>query len=540
MSPMAVEQNPHNKADVYKYDSVYRLTNFYRDCNYPYKPPPAPDGVLTQYQLDGVGNRDWVEVGGVRTDYEPNPLNQYTSVGGVEKCYDNNGNLTDDGGKLCYYDYKDRLVEVRKKSDNSLIAQYSYDCFGRRISSTVYYPGHYMMNYYYEGASLIEERVVGEDVQQYIYGSGIDEILVMIDRHGDKYYYHTNSLGSVTEITDYSGAVVERYTYDAYGKPSIFDANWNPRNYSFIDNRFMFTGREYDYETGFYYYRARYYDPSTGRFLQRDPKGYVDGMCLYEYVRGNPSNRRDPLGMQEEKPQAPAQPGKLNQDKERTNQQIEQELKEAKDSVREAEFQKAMALQDFKSKRDAGEYEDKEGTMKQMDDWNRIMEIEAKINELKGKCKDLEMELFRRQTQTEVTDREKDLQKQIEEKGAEADKKWADVQLTEKEIEDFKREFREIMNKFKEKTAWMRKIAEIVDKITFGVDPASSLSKLHGALLEGQGDVWEVIALRQAFHNLNQKVWEASTLSAEKTKLEEEKKAIEDERFKKWQERPQP
>ena len=60
----------------------------------------------------------------------------------------------------------------------------------------------------------------------------------------------------------------------------------------------MFTGREYDPETGFYYYRARYYDPVWGRFLQRDPLGYVDGMNLYEYVRGNAANSVDSLGLQ--------------------------------------------------------------------------------------------------------------------------------------------------------------------------------------------------------------------------------------------------
>jgi RHS repeat-associated protein len=258
----------------------------------------------------GVGNRDWVKVDGVETDYASNSLNQYTSVGGVSKTYDDNGNLTDDHEKWkLYYDYKDRLVKVTDRSEMpQTIAEYSYDCFGRRISSTVYFPGYYTMNYYYEGASIIEERdASGAMTKQYIYGSGIDEVLVMINSSGEKYYYHTNSLGSVTELSDSTGAVVEHYTYDAYGKPSIFDANWNPRNYSFIYNRFMFTGREYDSETGFYYYRARYYDPATGRFLQRDPKGYHDSMCLYQYCKANPVNYLDPYGWQakEEKKEEP-------------------------------------------------------------------------------------------------------------------------------------------------------------------------------------------------------------------------------------------
>jgi RHS repeat-associated protein len=91
--------------------------------------------------------------------------------------------------------------------------------------------------------------------------------------------------------------IVERYTYDVYGKPTIKDANGVVLTKSAFGNRFMFTGREYDWETGNYYYRARYYSPKLGRFLQTDPIGYSEGLNLYTYCRNNPVMWVDPFGL---------------------------------------------------------------------------------------------------------------------------------------------------------------------------------------------------------------------------------------------------
>ncbi len=63
-----------------------------------------------------------------------------------------------------------------------------------------------------------------------------------------------------------------------------------------IGNPYMFTGRRFDLETGLYYYRARYYNPYIGRFLQTDPMGYGDGMNWYNYCGSNPLNYLDPSG----------------------------------------------------------------------------------------------------------------------------------------------------------------------------------------------------------------------------------------------------
>ncbi|HNK51158.1 MAG TPA: RHS repeat-associated core domain-containing protein [Nitrospira sp.] len=103
-------------------------------------------------------------------------------------------------------------------------------------------------------------------------------------------YYHQDGLGTVTELTDINGAVAKAYAYDAYG--NILESPGT------VDQPYTYTGREYDSESGLYYYRARYYDPGTGRLLQKDPIGsFLRDVNLYAYVTANPVNGVDPLGL---------------------------------------------------------------------------------------------------------------------------------------------------------------------------------------------------------------------------------------------------
>ncbi len=168
--------------------------------------------------------------------------------------------------------------------------EYTYDASGRRIEKK--YDYETITKYVYDGDHCIAEyNAYNQLKRKYIYGPCTDEPICLIDTMTSPAvtsYYHFDALGSVVALTNASGNTVEVYEYDVYGRVGATDAN-HP-------NRIMFTGREYDKETGLYYYRARHYNPQIGRFLQADPVGYRAGMNLYRYCSNQPVNRTDPYG----------------------------------------------------------------------------------------------------------------------------------------------------------------------------------------------------------------------------------------------------
>ncbi|MCI1278363.1 MAG: hypothetical protein LKG23_05190 [Nitrospira sp.] len=102
-------------------------------------------------------------------------------------------------------------------------------------------------------------------------------------------FYHQDGLGSVTDLTDSAGATAKSYRYDAYG--NILDSPGT------VDQPYTYTGRELDSETGLYYYRSRYYDSLTARFLRPDAIGFSGGINFYAYVANNPVRFNDPYGL---------------------------------------------------------------------------------------------------------------------------------------------------------------------------------------------------------------------------------------------------
>ncbi len=182
------------------------------------------------------------------------------------------------------------------------------DAPGRRVEKAV--SGGATTRYVLDAQQVVEEYD-GQDVWQarYVYEDGIDRPRVMdradqADVNGNqnttevlRFTYHQQALGSVTELSEPGGSVVEWVTYDVYGKPRVLDQQGTAVAQSPVGNPYLFTGREYDAEDGLYFYRARTYDPSAGRFVQRDPSGYSEGFNLIEYVTSTPTVKADPSGL---------------------------------------------------------------------------------------------------------------------------------------------------------------------------------------------------------------------------------------------------
>jgi len=174
--------------------------------------------------------------------------------------------------------------------DNWYTIKYKYDPSGRRIEKNV---DGYKTRYIYDGGNVIAEYDGnGNLTRKYIHGARVDELVCMIDVADSSavYYYHYDGLGSVVALSDSSGDSCQSYEYSAYGQVAASDPN-------FTANLYLFTGRRFDYETGLYYYRARYYNPYIGRFLQTDPIGYGDGINWYAYCGNNPLAYTDPSGL---------------------------------------------------------------------------------------------------------------------------------------------------------------------------------------------------------------------------------------------------
>ena len=129
---------------------------------------------------------------------------------------------------------------------------------------------------------------------------------------GEMQYFTNDGNFNTTALIDAnSGAVVERYQYDPYGKVTILNgatgaeqdpnvAEWSPDadNKSDWDNDVLFCGYRLDAETGLFEVRNRYYNWLTGRWQTTDPTMYPDGMNLYEYVRSSPTTQTDPQGLE--------------------------------------------------------------------------------------------------------------------------------------------------------------------------------------------------------------------------------------------------
>jgi RHS repeat-associated protein len=228
---------------------------------------------------EGTGQVDVVATdpsGNVRTStYE-------VSQAGTPKSftYDLNGNMTSDGTRTYEWDAENRLVAVKEGA--TTVASYTYNHRGLRTAKTV---GGVTTTYVLDDDSVVEERLSTGGVRKHFQAPGFDNVLAMQDGAGVVTYLTRDHLGSIREYVDSTGLVTLRRDYDPWGNMSMGAAT----------NGWAYTGREWDGETGLYYYRARYYNPASGAFMSEDPLPWAS--ASYQYVRNNPAKFVDPAGL---------------------------------------------------------------------------------------------------------------------------------------------------------------------------------------------------------------------------------------------------
>ena len=205
------------------------------------------------------------------------------SANAAQYRYDPAGNLVEKTEDATWtYEWNGLGQLVRLRRDGVQAAAFEYDALGRRISK-VTPAGRY--EYTYDWLDVIRERGPS-GVRLYVHGPWIDEPLAEVQPSGIAAIHHADGLGSIIATTDASGAVTSRRQYDAWGNLEV----------GADQPGYAFTGREWDPETGLYYYRARYYDPKAGRFISEDPIGLAGGTNLYTYVDNNPANTQTLMG----------------------------------------------------------------------------------------------------------------------------------------------------------------------------------------------------------------------------------------------------
>ena len=282
--------NGTSRTSQWQYDGFYRLTN------------EVVSGIgNVGYRYDMVGNRTNRQstISQLPTANSSYDTNDWLTT----DTYDNNGNTTASGGNTYQYDALNRLVAT-----NGYAFQFAYDGDGIRVKKQV----NYGLTTYY----LVDDRnpsgyaQVLEEYQSLnsqpstlnrVYNWGLALInQQQIDTNtllpSTLSYYGYDGHGSVRFLTSTNGTITDTYTYDAYGtliSQTFTGSQPTPNNY-------LYVGQQFDPDLGFYYLRARYLNPNTGRFWTMDTYAgnHEDPLSLHKYLycQNNPVNGVDPSG----------------------------------------------------------------------------------------------------------------------------------------------------------------------------------------------------------------------------------------------------
>jgi RHS repeat-associated protein len=312
LAPAATGQDQN-----FGYDGLYQVTERQRgllNVN-----TTAVGGIPAQqenFSYDETGN--WITykqvndgVLGIDETRVNNRSNQMTQVDGSSAgvSYDKNGNMltvpTGDGltgsSRKLEWDAWNRLTKVSDEDDN-VLAEYEYDGLSRRTKVKA---GGVTRHFYYDDQwRVVEERLDDATTpeRQYVWHPTDRWELLFRDRSTanngtlDERLYSLKDQLDPVAICDTSGSVVERFAYSAFGLPTFLNLSFIPQPSSFHSWSFLFHAEFTDAETGWFNYGYRYYAPSLGRWLSRDPIGVDGGLNLYGFVYSDPISFVDNTG----------------------------------------------------------------------------------------------------------------------------------------------------------------------------------------------------------------------------------------------------
>ena len=274
LAPLGAPLTTTHRVITYTYDSLYRLTG----ADY-------STGEFYRYAYDPVGNRLSLTTTVGVVNYQYDAANRLTSVNGQAYTWDDNGNLLNDGVRSYSYDHANRLTQV---VSGTLTTQFTYNGAGDRVAKTV---DGVTTDYVLDpaaGLTQVLQETTGGQATSYLYGH---DLLAQYDS-GTWAYHVDDGLGSVRQLADPQGQVVQSHSFSPFGVP-LGESGGEP---------YGFTGEQWDASTGLVFLRARYYDAKTGRFVSKDPLlGYVHAprsQHPYVYTWNNPVRLTDPNGQQ--------------------------------------------------------------------------------------------------------------------------------------------------------------------------------------------------------------------------------------------------
>jgi len=291
-SRLQSEQLNGGATKTYTYDAANELTN---------------DGT-NAYSYDLNGNR-------TMTGYSTGAGNQLTNDGVWTYTYDAEGNLTKKSKGASAetwtygYDNQNHMVWAKDSATDggtvTTLATYVYDALGNRIEKDVWTQqsgATTTTRFGYDGLDVWVDLNGTNALQtRYIHGDAVDQLFARIGAGGTAAWYLTDRLGSVRDIVNTSGTVIDHLDYDGFGNAT----ETQPTN----GDRYKWTGRELDAETALQYNRARFYDGHKGRWTTQDPIGfYGESTNLYQYVGNQPVAATDPSGLVQVPPMAPPKP----------------------------------------------------------------------------------------------------------------------------------------------------------------------------------------------------------------------------------------